>query len=597
MRRLMWLGLLFAGLFISGHAYACNTPNPNLGAPPFVDGCPVPAAALNRLANAANIPGVDARLFGATCGTSDSSAGIQAAINTVAQFTGGTGGTVMVTCPMTASTGNISLYSGTTLSGNGPGLGYAGMQDIPGPAVWPPTTFGGAINCTSQSNPCFNVEGPGVQISNLLIGNTEPTPPSSGNYSPIVYPYVISTSCGANYAGLNIHDDMFVSVYDGIDLEGCSNYNTANSGGYITIDNIVSNVALNNFIKIHLIDYTPVRISRVEGWGMWNYNVASLGNYVRSNLKFMDVEYCAACMFSQIETPPGEYGIYFDNGTVNNGANVTLSFVGTMDQMNFQNSCQALYSSNTSLSMWLNLSDSIIWGDQTGDKCSQGKAMIYLPSNLVYLGINNLDATSIDTLLDVGCGTPGTGSCPSSANGGSAYVRLADAFVNTYDINTSTAPLIEIPSTTVLSMQDTDPLQLIPNNGATGKLFGAGFDGSQGCQRPLQMGGGINPSFGSVLISDSCGLSSGNSGTIGLYDNTNSLLAAITANGSGVNLQGASGPVFIKGNNLNVGVSVGATGTTLNLLESGLPTIGSLTKLGTVCVATTGQIYYSGTTC
>lgn len=38
-----------AALVWAHSAFACNVPNPNLNAPPFVDGCPVPASALNNL--------------------------------------------------------------------------------------------------------------------------------------------------------------------------------------------------------------------------------------------------------------------------------------------------------------------------------------------------------------------------------------------------------------------------------------------------------------------------------------------------------------------------------------------------------------------
>ena len=446
----------------------------------------------------------DVRVWGAQCTGADATAAIQSAVNWFGNNT--KGGVAVVTCPLTVSTGNILISAGGKLLGVSSGTGYAGYSNTPGPTVWPPTT-GSAINCTSTVNPCFIVGGSGVEIGGMLLGNTEPVPPSSGlTYTPIAYPYVINTTCAANWYGLYIHDITFTSTYQGIDLEGCPNYTTANSGGGIIVERITFNSVLNVGIRAHLIDYVPARFRSIEGWGMWYYNIASLGAYQRANLKFLDIEYCAACMLSEIEIPPAKYGIYLDNGVVNNNfGDVVLSFVGTMNQINFQNSCQAIYSPNTSLIAWINISNSFMWGDQSGFQCSSNLPMIDLPSNSVYLGINNLAVAVIDTLLSLGCGTPGVGSCPSGAAGGQAYGRLSDLFVNTYGNITATAPLIKIPNTTLLSMQGTDPLQLIPFAGHTGApLFGPGLDGTQGCQRPFQLGGGINPTYGAVAVFDSC---------------------------------------------------------------------------------------------
>lgn len=70
---LMVAALVAASLFWGAAAYACNVPNPNLNAPPFVDGCPVPASALNALVG----------IFptgAAGNGTTDDSAAINAAV-------------------------------------------------------------------------------------------------------------------------------------------------------------------------------------------------------------------------------------------------------------------------------------------------------------------------------------------------------------------------------------------------------------------------------------------------------------------------------------------------------------------------------------
>lgn len=48
-KKLVTAALVIAGLGLAGGAHACNIPNPNLLAPPFVDGCDLPAIALNNI--------------------------------------------------------------------------------------------------------------------------------------------------------------------------------------------------------------------------------------------------------------------------------------------------------------------------------------------------------------------------------------------------------------------------------------------------------------------------------------------------------------------------------------------------------------------
>lgn len=540
--------------------------------------------------------GGDDREFGATCGTGDSTAAIQAEANFWANYNGGA---ILVPCPQTVA-GSVTIFGNTKLTGN-VGTGYQGQSDVPGPSVWPPAA-GSAINCTGLSTTCINIGGQGVDIGNILLGNPEPTPPNSGNYVPIIYPYVISTTCSSNWSGSRIHDITLTSVYDGIDLEGCGNYNSDNAGGYATVDHININVALNVGIRAHLIDYTPLRITDVEGWSYWNYNVASLGAYVRSNLKFFDLEYCAACMISKVETPPAKYGMWLDNGqVVNNLGTINLSYVGTMDQINFQNSCQAIAASNTNLSAWINLSNSFMWGDQTSFQCSSNLPMISLPSNFAYLSITNLKATNIDTLLSVGCGTPGTGACPGTAFAGVAYVSLSDLFLNEYATVTKNAPAIEIPSTTALQMVGVNPLFMLPAGG-TGKILGPGYDGTQGCILSSQVGGGINQSYNAAAVSDSCGTNAPSTTSGGVHFYVGGTSAGYVgfgtlANGTqlvGPSGTGTSGQVYLKPNN-NIGnfLAVGQTsGGALDVNVSGIPSTPiSGTGLNYLCVDNAGNIY------
>ena len=107
--------------------------------------------------------GLDARDFGAKCGTSDSTSGIQAAAT--AASTNGIGA-VFIACPMTVA-GEVSLAGDVRLTGRGP-MYYPGMTDTPGPAVWP-VTAGPAINCTSTTKVCILVNGEGDRLGRRIL--------------------------------------------------------------------------------------------------------------------------------------------------------------------------------------------------------------------------------------------------------------------------------------------------------------------------------------------------------------------------------------------------------------------------------------------
>jgi hypothetical protein len=122
---------------------------------------------------------VDVREFGAKCGSSDSTAALQTAVNAQAGI-----GAVTIPCPISIA-GMVTLPGSTRLTGAGP-VFYPGMSDTPSPSEWPPVS-GPAISCTNTTVAmCLQVAGIGTEISGINFGNPQPPPPNSGTWVPKV---------------------------------------------------------------------------------------------------------------------------------------------------------------------------------------------------------------------------------------------------------------------------------------------------------------------------------------------------------------------------------------------------------------------------
>ena len=122
-------------------------PNPNLNG---VDSCPPPASVVNQGGPAGWI---DAIKYGVTCGSTDSTAAMQAAVNTA---NNAKGGIVSFNCPITVA-GTVTIPSNVRLFGVGSSY-YQGQNS--GINLWPPASSP-AINCTNTSAPCIIVNGQG----------------------------------------------------------------------------------------------------------------------------------------------------------------------------------------------------------------------------------------------------------------------------------------------------------------------------------------------------------------------------------------------------------------------------------------------------
>jgi hypothetical protein len=250
--------------------------------------------------------------YGATCGVVDSTAAIQAAVDNVVAHGGGS---VVVPCPVTVS-GTVTIAAqtgGVRITGNGP-MYYPGMPDVGTPSNLWPITNGSAINCTGTVNPCFVIDGQGVEIDHINFGNPQPTP--AGSFTPTVFPFIISTEAGTNWQGLYLHDLTFTSTSKAINLQGGSytspvaNY----TASQIRVGpNIWCNPCLNVGLRMNIID-NPILITGWEFTPSWYFNVASVGSYLRANATGFDFHYVAAPQIANVDFFALKYGMTFENG-------------------------------------------------------------------------------------------------------------------------------------------------------------------------------------------------------------------------------------------------------------------------------------------
>lgn len=596
----------------------------------------------------ANFPAgaaLDPRTWGATCGASDSTAAIQAAINAAGVVT--PRNRIVIPCPMTVA-GNLTISTGSIkIEGEGP-LFYPGQSNVPGPAVWPPTT-GPALNCTATTGAgCIVISASGVQITNLNLGNPEPAP-TTGTYTPTAYPPVIETVFNSGWQGLTLDHLSFTSSFRCIDLEGLFNYNTAFTASHIFIHHIWFNNCLQYQIQAQEVD-NQVIIDDIDGTPQWYFNNSSLGQYTRNNTTGILARYLAEPLVSNYSFFALANDIGVDNGNVSNnfgsanvvaagasftvgsttitmsannpggitagmtvfdqtsnrqvgvlsswGASHTMTLTGgslitsagSADNLAFGGITQAIggaqfhniQSAQSCRFMVTGVSDQYtiasfaidgltLIGDQSGFQCSKNLSQFTLTSNDIVAQIGgNIQVYSIDGFANIGCGTPGTGSCPAGAPGGGAYLMIAGTpYVSTYGAFTASFPFINTPSTTLVSLMGT--LQAVTPAAGAGKIMGGGIDGTQAYMGVQCVGGGTNALEGAACLQGARNTTT--SGSVVFYtpDNTQRGFMG-NANSSGINVMATGTGAVYLGQNAGPPMTVGSTSGQLIINVNGLPT-------------------------
>ena len=523
---------------------------------------------------APTLPVNDPRTYGAVCNTGvDSTSGIQQAVNNA----GVSGGWVIIPCPMTIA-GKVTIPGAVRLMGMGPS-GYPGQNS--GQNVWPPTK-GPAINCTGTGDFCIQADGSGVEIDHINFGNPQPTPPASGTWSPTVYPFVIGTITTSGWQSLFLHDLTFTSTSHAIDLEGTPDY-AAYSGSQITISHIWCNACLNTGIRIHRID-NPLFIDHVEFTPAWNFSVASMGAYQRANLIGFDIAYAAAPQFANIDFFSTKSALQINNDTVtNNFGHLTFAisaaqFTNTM----FNQVCQAMTmpGGNGTIAEFY-FTNTYLWGDQSGFQCAKGLPLISAPSNDVRLFMYNTGVNIADTFANIGCGVPGTGSCPASTPGGGAFTRFDGLRADSYSAFSAGQPFMRVPAGTEVYFGSTYVGDIVPASGG-GNIMAPGPDGSQGYASLLNVGGGANNIEGSATLTG--GTNTGGSGFATFFTLDHNEAGWVggcnSATPKGCSLASTIGSLYLKPNYPASGttMSFGATGGT------------SIVNLGTLPTSCSGQV-------
>lgn len=546
-----------------------------------------------------------ANVWGAQCtetygATADSTAAYQAAANFI-QYNM-PGGTLLTICPVHFA-GSLTLTKGgIRLAGVGP-LYYPGMTDVPGPSVWPPTS-GPAIDCGNTTSGCIIDNGAeGVEIDHINFGNTQPTPPGSGSWSPTVYPYIIATVNNSNWQGLNIHDNSFTSVSNAIDLEGLPNYNTTFTGAQFAVDNNWANGVLNTFILMNQMDNTGT-VTRTHGTPSWYLSTASVGAYQRAHFVYFRLHYAAAEKFDDNECFAAEACFEIENNTVsNNFGSLTIGASALeVSNMTVNQTAQFMIMPNGNGTIFDGvITNTHIWGDQSGFESSMNKAIFSMPSNDAELSISHSNIYDIDRFADIGCGT---GCSP----GGGAILRMDDLDVNTYSYYSAGQAFVTAPSGSYVGFGTTSLSAIRPcstgcyNNASwtPGTIMGPGPDSTQAYMAPTAVGGGTMGIEGAVQMFGSGNLPVSGAGSItsltgwtGFFSINHALQAFIQSDTSGdLTLDAQGGYIFLKINNASLfSVGAGPGGTTLTNVGvpptscSGLPS-GTLAKVAgvtTIC--------------
>jgi hypothetical protein len=582
---LSFVGLLWA---VNAQAQTGCVPNPNNTPPPFVDGCPLTAAGLNSAIGKGS--SVDPRNFGATCGATDSTSGIQGAINSVVA----TGGVVVIPCPMTVA-GQLTLTTGgISLVGNGP-VYYPGQSNVPGPPVWPPTS-GPALNCTSTSvSACILINGAqGTGIRYLNLGNPQVFPPATGTWVPIVFPPLIATVSASGWQGLTIEHVSCNASYACLDIEGSPNYTGQFTGTQIVIRDIWCNPCINYGVKIHQID-NPFLLDHLETTYSWGLSQSSSGAYLRLHARGIIVDYCAACIMDNLDLTFGlESGIEFNNATVTNNFG-SLTFAATAMEITnsyFNQVCQAMTTpGGNGTILQISLVNASFWGDQSGFACSNGLALINFNSNDAQLAISHANVEVSDTFINAGCGA---GCSP----GGGAIVALDDikAANAGYSSFTTGKNFINAPVGTTLTFGSTNK-NLITGGASAGVLIGPGPDSTTASEGLTCVGGGTNPSEGAACLAGS-GPGNTNTGALDFYDKSHvqqGFVGFLGGSPAGVTVQAAgTNNVFIKQAGTPI-ASFGITGGKSMVSFAPLPTTPlSGTGSAYLCVDTLGNLYVKG---
>lgn len=386
MKHLLAIAFLLGLFTLAGAAHATcavgvityepsGLPNPNLAGPPFVDGCPLPAAALNQLptqiahttalratstvANPSGVwrmgfaavgdteplffkagsgacstddgascvnssngnhwngaftsNGVDPRQFGAQCGgTVDATAAFNAII---AANPGG----VVINVPSC-----VLLIAGTiTLTDN---IHLRGTAGFSAPTAFNPRnpviglgqpTTGSVFNITSTSLVPLNIIGTGDEVEFINFFYPNQVAPGSGAYTPTIYPWTIQAKNNP-WNAVNLHDLTFTANTHCIDLEGEVNYSSGTSTIGSKVEHIYFNPCMVQGIRLAQFDNDiVVHDLRYDFW--WGLGSVPFGQYTKTNKIDMNLCYIANAQITDVKFTYSHVGMLVEGCSVIGG--------------------------------------------------------------------------------------------------------------------------------------------------------------------------------------------------------------------------------------------------------------------------------------
>ena len=245
MRTLILAACLALASLITGHAYAaCPVPNPNLLAPPFFDGCTLPASSLNNLGIGDKL---SPRAYGAVGnGVANDTAAVQAAINAAQAL------------------GSRSVYVGdgkyniqSALADNGVQINIVGNNG--GAGAYGTTCTNGLIIGAANFN-LLTFTNPNSTITNYCIAAAAGVTNTSGAAITVTY----GASAGANSA----------KVTNGTIYGACIDVSVTGSGTNQTDDVYVMN---NEFVPVNHSGCAAIQV------GSGSTDANTVDNYFMEN--------------------------------------------------------------------------------------------------------------------------------------------------------------------------------------------------------------------------------------------------------------------------------------------------------------------------
>jgi hypothetical protein len=340
----------------------------------------------------------DVRLWGAKCdGSTNDSAAFAAAVGAMLTLKGG-----IVFVPSTGATcllnTGIQLQNNTTLAG-------IGQTSWPGPdgTVAQYAASGSWIQCADTTNPCVSTST-GDIIRDLNFIYNQPTPPSSGSWTPTTFPYTILITNFSNFVGVD--NVGIVAATHCIDWEGPS---SGVSGLYSYLRNIWFNGCFIRGTLFHNIDNT-VHMENLRYTPWWYTDKPPVVTFEEANKIDWDIQYLANAQATGIEFYESLAAIKLTDSTVTGGFGPVTFAANELQLTNiqFNEVCQGMINASSTTHSSAVMTNVIAYGDTATNCPSSHQYFFDMNSDNSDWQIVNLRAGDLQSVARVGAGASGS---------------------------------------------------------------------------------------------------------------------------------------------------------------------------------------------